>query len=750
MVIGGETILLTEDFSSGVPPPGWTRTSTNWYAYYGTLAGGTSPECRFYWIPYGTTTSRLYTTIDTTGYGMIAVEFKQYLNHYGGPYTLSVDTSTDGVSWDSGWSMVNPTGFPAETVNFETTLNVGGLMWIAWTFDGDPFNLNYWHIDDIEVKTFQAYIMEGLGEASCEVLIANVRPIVTAPTDFVFDVPEMTTIAFEGFEIYDPAMMVETEEFWYRIDPGDGTGPGPWMYKEMITVDILEGFERNPSDWPWDPWVAVSPPLYERVHTGAAHDGIYGLEVDQGYGNMWYYRDDLGIGVPGDTLALWVRIPGYGPSMLDSGRAYLGFCADSSGCYSFQVAPNTNSIFFYDCHPYGAFNPMGPTVPYTFNHDGWYLAQMEFLPSDEVRGNLFDSDGTTLLATVTATVPGGYEPGGAAFRFFDYGYTPRHFYVDSYIAPCFDPVIPTFTYDYGDNGIYDVNVQVIDDDMMWDLSGPTPVFTGPGNEEDWISNNVFPVEVSNVDPEISPLRALVDLDLVIRTTGEPKNDCTMTLWKGTTALGSVTVHHDGNYKMETLPATLDMGMINDYYVTVEYENGDPDGANPTWVFEGRFPSGHIKELKNVFKEDGTLWTIGAEFLKDMIVGEEITFTADSSDVGSDDLAFYWQWGDGTEGIHVYANDDLSMVDGANGPPENVFDPHPSREPWFDKSPNTIRSPEVNPIHVDDEITHAFMEAGYYYVCLISMDDDVCDGYPSYQTFLNGGGYDMEFIEIDLA
>jgi hypothetical protein len=623
-------------------------------------------------------------------------------------------------------------------------------MWIAWTFDGDPFNLNYWHIDDIEVKTFQAYIMEGLGEASCEVLIANVRPIVTAPTDFVFDVPEMTTIAFEGFEIYDPAMMVETEEFWYRIDPGDGTGPGPWMYKEMITVDILEGFERNPSDWPWDPWVAVSPPLYERVHTGAAHDGIYGLEVDQGYGNMWYYRDDLGIGVPGDTLALWVRIPGYGPSMLDSGRAYLGFCADSSGCYSFQVAPNTNSIFFYDCHPYGAFNPMGPTVPYTFNHDGWYKAEMLFMPGDEVIGNLYDSDGTTLLATVTATVPGGYEPGGAAFRFFDYGYTPRHFYVDSYIAPCFDPVIPTFTYDYGDNGIYDVNVQVIDDDMMWDLSGPTPVFTGPGNEEDWISNNVFPVEVSNVDPEISPLRALVDLDLVIRTTGEPKNDCTMTLWKGTTALGSVTVHHDGNYKMETLPATLDMGMINDYYVTVEYENGDPDGANPTWVFEGRFPSGHIKELKNVFKEDGTLWTIGAEFLKDMIVGEEITFTADSSDVGSDDLAFYWQWGDGTVGIHVYANDDLSMVDGANGQPENVFDPHPLREPWFDKAPNTIRSPEVNPIHVDDEITHAFMEAGYYYVCLISMDDDVCDGYPSYQTFLNGGGYDMEFIEIDLA
>jgi hypothetical protein len=318
--------------------------------------------------------------------------------------------------------------------------------------------------------------------------------------------------------------------------------------------------------------------------------------------------------------------------------------------------------------------------------------------------------------------------------------------------PLVTPILDTVFHDYGDNGVYDVVVQVIDDDMMWDWApgDAQPTFVGTGDPMDWVSFNHFPVTVNNVDPTIAPrMHAEINLDLVIRTTGEPKNDCTMTLWEGMTALGSVTVHHDGNYKMETLPATLDMGKINDYYVTVEYVNGDPDGANPTWVFEGRFPSGHNKELKNIFKEDGTIWTIGADLLKTMLLGEDIIFTAVGADDGSDDLVFDWSFDDGEGGIHVYANADSTMVEGTSQQPEDIFNAHPNRDPWFDKAPNTIRSPDMNPIVIVDEISHAFEESGYYYVTLILMDDDVCDGYPSYQHFLNGGGYDMEFIEIDL-
>jgi hypothetical protein len=308
---------------------------------------------------------------------------------------------------------------------------------------------------------------------------------------------------------------------------------------------------------------------------------------------------------------------------------------------------------------------------------------------------------------------------------------------------------------YGDNGVYYVDLMTIDDDMDWtwnwkELGGPAPGDQPiPGPTAD-IKHNIIPITIDNCDPTSSNILARAELDLVIRTTGEPNNDCTMTLWDGGTALGSVTVYHEGNYKMETLPAVLDVGRINDYSVTVEYDNGDAGGANPTWVFEGRFPSGHTKELKKVFKDDGTIWTIGADLLRTMLLGEDIIFMAMGYDPGSDDLAFVWNFGDGEYGINVYANQAPGVaVEGVNAPAPELFDVLANREPWFDKPLNDIRSPRVNPIWVFESETHAFDEPFYYYVSLLLCDDDVCDGYPSYQTFMNGGGYDMEFIEIDL-
>ena len=46
---------------------------------------------------------------------------------------------------------------------------------------------------------------------------------------------------------------------------------------------------------------------------------------------------------------------------------------------------------------------------------------------------------------------------------------------------------------WGDNGRFDVDLQLLDDDMYWDLTGPQPVYTGPAGQEDmWISHNIFP------------------------------------------------------------------------------------------------------------------------------------------------------------------------------------------------------------------------------------------------------------------
>jgi hypothetical protein len=139
------------------PPIGWTRDTTNWRSYcYYSYTGSDSgyPEARFYWIPYGSIiTSRLITTpIDATGYVSLQIDFDTYLSHYGGAYTLSVEISTDLVEWTRVWEKENPTGWPATHETIETAVGAGGVFYLAFTFsDGNPYNLNWWHIDDVEV-----------------------------------------------------------------------------------------------------------------------------------------------------------------------------------------------------------------------------------------------------------------------------------------------------------------------------------------------------------------------------------------------------------------------------------------------------------------------------------------------------------------------------------------------------------------------------------------------------------------------
>jgi hypothetical protein len=777
---GAETTIMTEDFSGfSVPPAGWTKDpwTTNWRLYYGNLAGGTYPEAQFYWYPYTTGTYRLYSYgFSSAGFTSLTVRFKHYINHFSGPYNLWVETSADGVNWDVAWEMANPGSLPATDEEFSTTLNVGGTTYISWTFDGNPFNINWWNVDDIEIVSFPTHQMEGLGTAGTTVTIANVFPGAMVPDTFEPVVNERVTIDFAGFELTDPAIQQRTEEFWYRWDYGDGTPVGPWIWKGTIappdfSVLVLNSFgvgedcvqvlEDELGALGFGPYLTVDEYNFGPQGSNSIPSLAYMMNYDVILVSMNYYIFNTGmVNDLGNKLADYSDAGGGVIQMTFAGG--VSYYSHVAGRW---MAEGYNPVSYAGNH-YGyvsmgdVYDPGHPIMEEVEDMQAYYKHGTSGITSGATR--LADySNGFTLCAYTDLDH---HAPGGG--RIIGLNFFPWFPYVDGDGARMManaaiwawgeqlpTPVLDTVSHDYGDNGIYTAGLQIIDDDMMWDWApgDMQPTFTGMGDPNDWISFVYFPVEVLNVDPTIWPrIRAYVNMDLVIRTTGEPKNDCTMTLWLGTTALGSVTVHHDGNYKMETLPATLDMGSINDYYVTVEYENADPDGANPTWVFEGRFPSGHTKELKRIFKEDGTMWTIGADLLKTMLIGEDIVFTAVGADDGSDDLGFVWQFGDGALGAHVYANADSTMVEGVSTQPEDIFNAHPNRDPWFDRTPNTVRSPDMNPIVIMDEITHAYEDGDYYYVTCILMDDDVCDGYPSYQTFLNGGGYDIEFYECDLS
>lgn len=164
------------------------------------------------------------------------------------------------------------------------------------------------------------------------------------------------------------------------------------------TCTVVEGFEAG--TWPVSPWTAVT--AGGSVSTTAAHDGTYGITDPE-----WHYRISPTTGAIGERIRAWVR-PG-------SGRAYIGFAASSGGARSFVVAPNTGDIRFQD-NPGWAYTELTTTLT-TITAGRWYLAEIEFASGNRVIGRLFDSDGTTLVATVEHTFASP-STGGLALRTF--------------------------------------------------------------------------------------------------------------------------------------------------------------------------------------------------------------------------------------------------------------------------------------------------------------------------------------------
>lgn len=164
---------------------------------------------------------------------------------------------------------------------------------------------------------------------------------------------------------------------------------------------MIEDFETG--GWPKAPWVVSAGGVLSPAY---AHDGSYGLS-DPG----WAYRTDVSLGNPGDSLSWWVR-----PTSSTAGRAYLGFGASASGCWSLVAAPNSGELLLQLNSPYASYTVVAE-APQAWVAGKWYKAAVEFSSGGTVTGKLYDSDGTTLLNSVTYTGVTGL-PGGVAIRSF--------------------------------------------------------------------------------------------------------------------------------------------------------------------------------------------------------------------------------------------------------------------------------------------------------------------------------------------
>jgi hypothetical protein len=622
-----------------------------------------------------------------------------------------------------------------------------------------------------------SYEMVGIGEAFTTCTIENVYPGAVNELGVVLDVAENTPILYEGFEITDPALGQPSENFFYRWDFDDGTGVTPWTPAiikaptkfDVLLVEWLDLGYGGTNVRPLLEAIQWSPMLnrfeqYNIYVEQAAPDQAFMDEFDI---VIWTnnYRYVAGwdqIELFGDRLAQFQDNTGGGVITMMTTYGGNLFCLfgrymdedygpfERGGSYAFG---NINLGTIYQ--PNHVIMQGVTDVESSAVHSGDY----QLTPGAELLADW--TDGNTAIGCVDKPGNGRSVHIGTAYY---YGLNP----VDDdllihqamfWAGTTFSPLMDTMVHNFMDNGIYYVDCQVIDDDMLWDFSSGQPVFTGtPGTEMSWISHTIFPTSVDNSDPVISPkIRAYGEMDLSLRMSGNKHNTATMRLetFKNGVSQGTqeVTVYRDpGSPDIGVLSAVIEMTGDYSYNLEIEYDPNDLAGANPTWIFEGHFPDGKIKELKHTFNSNDPsdrVWNLGN--VKQMLLGHDIIFEGEASDDGSDDLAFIWSWGDQTpQGVHIYANADPDVLDGVTDVASEIFNQDPDRDPWFDRGPNSIRSPHGTAITIRDSISHVFDEnqPAYIYVTLTVVDDDVYDGYPS--TFLNGGGYDMEFAEIDFT
>jgi hypothetical protein len=676
--------------------------------------------------------------------------------------------------------------------------------YIGFWVEGNPFYFNYWYIDNVDSRYQETWgPTEGMSDWSPTlnmVTVENVFPEISVP-DAIPDLIEEGhgSIDMKDIRITDDGMC-KTESHAYRYDLDDNYGSiypadGSWIYaaapedvrvlffhstsdtdetepQSQQIVNALQNAENvasvtsfnfyNGGSYPTNPHT-----LDEMI---ANYDVIvFGCCYNQWYGPgnpSWDVREQFG-----DRLADWMDITG-------GGFVSMMYAYGQAGTPGGEQWTLIGRYMDDDYGPYEKTARVWNTVTLGTVHDPGHpvMQGVSSLGTDVRDGALATTPGGIVLADWSSGTPaiGVKELGNGArsVHLSGGGYDPLPGDFDQFISnavnwaagggrqPC-----ETIEVDYADNGIYNFDVQVIDDDMYWDFSGPQPVFVGPNNDpddpgadpEDWISHNIIPIEVINKDPVISPsMRAYAQLDLRLRISGTKNCDATMTLYETigdeTTVLGTTSVTRDpGSPDIGIMPSVeLLLNKENTYELVVEVTGGS--GGNPTWIFDMVFPDGKYKEFKHTFNDEhGWTWVLDTSRLQGARLGHDIIFEAEANDSGSDDLAFVWNFGDSTpHGIHLFAQvDQTTAVDAVSDEATVIFDQLPDRDDFFDKGLNDERTPAGGPIYAKDMISHVFDDEQpyYYYVTLVVMDDDVGDDYPSDQLH-PCPGCDMAFLELD--
>lgn len=168
------------------------------------------------------------------------------------------------------------------------------------------------------------------------------------------------------------------------------------MQVTVAHATIVEPFTGGQLSAPgWSQGVGADASLY----VPAAPDGSYGIALSEG---AWAYNATIHF-APGEILSAWIN-PGPSPSdsnYAQGGRLYLGFGASNTdNAFSIVAASDSNQLLFQN-NANASFNDL--TSAAQSYGDQWYKLTLAWNTDGTATANLFDSDGTTLLQSVTET-----------------------------------------------------------------------------------------------------------------------------------------------------------------------------------------------------------------------------------------------------------------------------------------------------------------------------------------------------------
>jgi PKD repeat protein len=507
-------------------------------------------------------------------------------------------------------------------------------------------------------------------------------------------------------------------------DPGSDDLTFTWSFELGPTISGIHYNNGVSPDPPQSPGGVYPFTALDNVTCTYGDNGVYVLTLT--------VTDDDGGSTTFTTNITVLNLPPvirpFGPFTVDEG-SLLSLATNASDpgsddltfSWTFELGPTFDNIHYNNGVSPDPPQSPGGTYPFTasdsaehtYGDNGVYVVTLTVTDDDggsasystEVNvtnlppsiapfGPFEVNEADPLSVTANATDPGSDD---LTFTWtFEYGPTMQNVHYNDGIGP--DPpkspdgVFPfsaadTASHTYGDNGVFNITLTVQDDDG------------GVATYETFVT-------VFNVAPVIGDVQAYVTANFTLRAAGEKWHEVCMDLMhNGNTESQACVVRYPGSPDDQSKTVTGRIHLLGDFKVVLYYTpdddpvNGQPNGANPAWVTIA-FPDGlevRLRHTFNVQHNDTWVWTI--DDFSAYLVGQSITFNATASDVGSDDLTFEWDWGDGTPATATtHYNDGI-------GP-----DPYPSPGGTF-------------PFTAKDTSVHAYAMAGTYTMTLRVTDDD---------------------------